>query len=62
MTLRKVSLLKMHGVVSGKSRTEEIRIEAYSPWPKLFEANKHFIAKALPGVALNIEHIGSTAV
>ena len=49
--------------VTGKPRPEEIKIEIYSPeWPKLFEARKRQIAEALPGVALNIEHIGSTAV
>lgn len=50
-------------VIAVKPRTEEIKIEAYLPeWPQLFEINKCLIAKALPGVALNIEHIGSTAM
>jgi GrpB-like predicted nucleotidyltransferase (UPF0157 family) len=49
--------------VAGKPRSEEIEIEAYSPgWPKLFETRKCQIAKSLPGVVLNIEHVGSTAV
>lgn len=49
--------------VGGKPRTEEIRIESYSTeWPKMFDACKSLITKALPGIALNVEHIGSTAV
>ena len=49
--------------IAGKPRTEEIKIEAYSPeWPKLFETRKCQIAEALLGIALNIEHVGSTAV
>jgi GrpB-like predicted nucleotidyltransferase (UPF0157 family) len=49
--------------VTGKPRPEEIKIEIYSPeWPKLFEAKKRQIVEALPGVALNVEHIGSMAV
>jgi GrpB-like predicted nucleotidyltransferase (UPF0157 family) len=49
--------------IAGKPRTEEIKIEAYSPeWPKLFETRKCQIAEALLGTALNIEHVGSTAV
>jgi GrpB-like predicted nucleotidyltransferase (UPF0157 family) len=50
-------------VIAGEPRTEEIKIEAYSlEWPKLFGTSKSLIDKALSGVALNIEHIGSTAV
>jgi hypothetical protein len=49
--------------VSGAPPVEAIEIAAYSPeWPVLFEASKELIARALPGVALNIEHVGSTAV
>jgi GrpB-like predicted nucleotidyltransferase (UPF0157 family) len=49
--------------VMGKPQSEEIRIEAYSPeWAELFETAKDLIAKALLGVALKIEHVGSTAV
>ena len=50
-------------VVTGRPKPEEIKIEPYSPeWPSLFETKKCQIAKALPGIALKIEHIGSTAV
>lgn len=49
--------------VAGKPTTEEIKIEAYSPeWPKMFDTSKCLIAKTLLGVALDIEHVGSTAV
>jgi len=49
--------------VSGAPPVEAIEIAAYSPeWPVLFETSKQLIARALPGVALNIEHVGSTAV
>ena len=49
--------------VSGAPPVEAIEIAAYSPeWPVLFEESKELIAQALPGVALNIEHVGSTAV
>jgi GrpB-like predicted nucleotidyltransferase (UPF0157 family) len=49
--------------VAGKPTTEEIRIKAYSPeWPKVFSVCKSLIAEALPAIALNIEHVGSTAV
>lgn len=49
--------------VAGKPRTEEIKIESYSlEWPKVFDICKSRIATALPGIALNVEHIGSTAV
>ena len=52
-----------NGWVSGAPPVEAIEIEAYSPeWPVLFEASKELIAQALPGVALNIEQVGSTAV
>ena len=52
-----------NGWVSGAPPVEAIEIAAYSPeWPVLFEASKELIAQALPGVALNIEHVGSTAV
>ena len=50
-----------NGWVSGAPPVEAIEIAAYSPeWPVLFEASKELIAQALPGVALNIEHVGST--
>ena len=49
--------------VSGAPPAEAIELTAYSPeWPALFEASKESIAQALPGIALNIEHVGSTAV
>ena len=49
--------------VSGAPPDEAIEIAAYSPeWPALFEASKELIAQALPGIALNTEHVGSTAV
>lgn len=49
--------------VSGAPSVEAIEMVAYSPeWPALFEASKDLIAQALPSVALNIEHVGSTAV
>jgi GrpB-like predicted nucleotidyltransferase (UPF0157 family) len=49
--------------VLGAPPAEAIEIAAYSPeWPALFEASKRSIAEAIGGVALNIEHIGSTAV
>jgi GrpB-like predicted nucleotidyltransferase (UPF0157 family) len=52
-----------NGWVSDAPPVEAIEIAAYSPeWPVLFEASKELIAQALPGVALNIEHVGSTAV
>lgn len=50
-------------VAGSRPGTEEIKIEDYSAeWPHLFETSKCLIAKALPGIALSIEHIGSTAV
>jgi GrpB-like predicted nucleotidyltransferase (UPF0157 family) len=49
--------------VSGAPPVETVEMEAYSPkWPILFETNKALIARALRGVALSIEHVGSTAV
>ena len=49
--------------VCGAPSVEAIEIAAYSSeWPVLFEASKELIAQALPGVALNIEHVGSTSV
>ena len=49
--------------VTSAPAVEAIEISAYSPeWPALFEASKKLIARALAGIALNIEHIGSTAV
>ena len=42
---------------------EAIEIAAYSAeWLVLFEASKKLIAQALQGIALHIEHVGSTAV
>ena len=50
-------------MVSDAPPVEAIEIAAYSPeWPVLFEASKELIVRALPGVALKIEHVGSTAV
>ncbi|PSJ53140.1 GrpB family protein [Pseudaminobacter soli (ex Li et al. 2025)] len=49
--------------VLGYPQTEEIQIEVYSPeWASLFASAKYLIDEALPGVALSIEHVGSTAV
>jgi GrpB-like predicted nucleotidyltransferase (UPF0157 family) len=49
--------------VAGAPPAEAIEIVAYSPeWPVLFEACKASIAQALGGAALQIEHVGSTAV
>ncbi len=49
--------------VTGQPLVEEIQIETYSPeWPQLFESSRDRIANALPGIAISIEHIGSTAV
>jgi len=49
--------------VAGKPELEEIEIEEHSPkWAKIYEFEKFRIAAALPGVALHLEHIGSTAV
>ena len=40
-----------------------LHLEPYHPdWPDLFEAEKTRIAEALPNVAFDIAHIGSTAV
>ena len=52
-----------NGWVSGAPMVEAIEIAAYSAeWPVLFEASKKLIAQALQGIALHIEHVGSTAV
>ncbi|OKO74270.1 hypothetical protein AC630_27045 [Bradyrhizobium sp. AS23.2] len=49
--------------VFGQPKTEGILIEPYcTEWVGLFEAQKGSIEKALAGVALAIEHVGSTAV
>ena len=49
--------------VAGAPPVEAIEIAAYSPeWPLLFEASRTSILQALAGVALHVEHIGSTAV
>lgn len=49
--------------VSGAPSSEAIEIVAYSSeWPLLFEASKELIAQTLSGVALKIEHVGSTSV
>ncbi|NHO31845.1 GrpB family protein [Acetobacter fallax] len=49
--------------VAGKPVQEDIRIENYSPeWPACFETSRRIIAEVLPGIALHIEHVGSTAV
>jgi len=42
---------------------EEIRLHAYDPtWPEAFAAESRRLASLLPGVFMEIEHIGSTAV
>jgi len=49
--------------VTGTPGPEEIKIEAYSSeWPRVFDGCESLIAKALPGIAVSIEHVGSTAV
>jgi GrpB-like predicted nucleotidyltransferase (UPF0157 family) len=49
--------------VAGAPPPEAIEIVAYSSeWSSLFETCRKAIARALPGVALKIEHVGSTAV
>ncbi|WP_316173198.1 GrpB family protein [Bradyrhizobium sp. SZCCHNRI2049] len=49
--------------VSGAPPVEAIEIVDYSPeWPVLFEASRQLIVRTLPGIALGIEHIGSTAI
>lgn len=49
--------------VSGAEPSAAIEIAPYSPeWPALFEASRKGILRALPGIALRVEHIGSTAV
>jgi GrpB-like predicted nucleotidyltransferase (UPF0157 family) len=49
--------------VSGVPVVEAVEIVAYSPeWPALFAAHRELIARALGGAALEIEHVGSTAV
>lgn len=49
--------------VNGKPKREEIEIEDYSSlWPQQYEICKTRIAEALAKSALNIEHVGSTAV
>jgi GrpB-like predicted nucleotidyltransferase (UPF0157 family) len=49
--------------VAGAPPAETIELAPYSPeWPALFNATKEAIVRALDGVALKIEHVGSTAV
>ncbi|MFT3965310.1 MAG: GrpB family protein [Sphingobium sp.] len=49
--------------IAGVPVPEEIEITAYSSeWPALFRINAALIATTLGSSALNIEHIGSTAV
>ncbi len=43
--------------------TEEVALVSYDPnWPRLFEQEKQLIQAALGDLALDIQHIGSTAV
>ena len=50
------------GLIGGAER-REIRIVDYDPgWPKKFEAHAERIADALGGIALRVEHVGSTSV
>ncbi|MGH0035753.1 MAG: GrpB family protein [Myxococcota bacterium] len=40
-----------------------IEIVAYDPeWPRVFESERRRLAAALPGIALRIDHTGSTSV
>jgi len=50
------------GLIGGVEK-REIKIDDYDPdWPEKFEQHAKRIAVALEGVALRIEHIGSTSV
>jgi GrpB-like predicted nucleotidyltransferase (UPF0157 family) len=50
------------GLIGGVEKSE-IKIADYdTDWPKTFERHATIIADALGGVALRIEHIGSTSV
>lgn len=49
--------------VSGKPRQLNIEVDSYNPeWPRIFTREKSRIISALGDVALNVVHIGSTAV
>jgi GrpB-like predicted nucleotidyltransferase (UPF0157 family) len=47
----------------GSSRFDPINVVAYDKeWPARFESWRELIAGALPGVAVRIDHVGSTSV
>jgi GrpB-like predicted nucleotidyltransferase (UPF0157 family) len=47
----------------GRIEKRKIKIVDYDPdWPKQFEMHARIIAGALGGLALRIEHVGSTSV
>ena len=49
--------------VYGEPPKEDIRVAPYDPeWPKVYERLREQIETALGGVALHVEHVGSTAV
>lgn len=47
----------------GPERNDPIAIAPYDPaWPERYESMRARLAEALGGVAIRIEHVGSTAV
>lgn len=49
--------------VKGKPKREEIEVEDYDPqWAEQYDLRKAEILAAIPGVALSVDHVGSTAV
>jgi GrpB-like predicted nucleotidyltransferase (UPF0157 family) len=42
---------------------EEVRLHPYDPsWPTSFAAERERLAAALPGVFIELQHIGSTSI
>ena len=55
--------LRKHTVGDLQPRSGPVEIVVYSPeWPERFEAEARNIRRALGGIALGVEHVGSTAV
>jgi GrpB-like predicted nucleotidyltransferase (UPF0157 family) len=50
------------GLIGGREKRKIIIHDYDERWPKIFEKHAAIIRKALGGVALRIEHIGSTSV
>lgn len=50
------------GLIGGVERREIFLVDYDPTWPEKFALHRRAIETALPGVALQIEHIGSTAV